>query len=640
MQNLCDRIRHIQEAIQAVAPKYPMPLIVSFDFAGTIREQCAFLKALISCSKTAEEEYGFVKDEVGHLEVIRDEISVLNERVVTVSLPVVAHDDGSVSDETEKGVEVLRGQLHAFARHLDESVVNINEKIEKLGEDLKSFKVVLFGRTKAGKSTVREALTQGAGETIGKGRQSTTTEVQWYDWQNLKVYDTPGILSMNDTNRNESGIGDEEVKALDLLQQSDVAIFMFASDNIEKAELDYLSDVVKRGKSALVLLNVKADLTDYKMFLLRHKNKTISIEAQSGHIRRIKDAIKDQEVTIIPVHAQAAFFSRAKNNEEVARFYERFGAAGATKSSLYDLSRFGEIRSYLAKNILTRGRAIRCQQIREYFINTVEKFATARAGDIENSIVSWRQLVEKTEASKSRVERKASQFAKSLRSKIEMAAKAHPDLDTYSIAYRAIDDGWSKDRISSEWRDALGRVMPKLPGSIVETFMQEIKEELEELMRDFDFVRDTYFSEGDTAYVLPWSDMFKVSGFVAGCLSLAVSIGWIPGGGWVAAGLAVVAAGLSFLAGLFKSKTTKIRELKEKLDAGLASCIDSVAESVRNKCEKELFPRITGQYNAMLKLQRNMLEMSTAFQSENMKILAVAERNKRLMEKRLKDIGG
>ncbi|MDO5320380.1 MAG: hypothetical protein Q4G65_17270 [bacterium] len=234
--------------------------------------------------------------------------------------------------------------------------------------------------------------------------------------------------------------------------------------------------------------------------------------------------------------------------------------------------------------------------------------------------------------------KKAKAFSNVIRSKLETAAKV--EIDTYSIAYRAIDDGWSKDTISESWKGRLEEVMPKLPGPIVEEFLSEVKDEFEELMKDFDFIHDTYISDDDTSYSLPWSDMFKVGGFVAGCLSFAAMVGWIPGGGWVVGGLAALAAVLGIIAGFFKSKTTKVRELQEKLDSGLSNCVDSVAASMKEKCETEIFPRIFSQYDAMLSLQNGMLEMCQCFLAENQKLLDAANRNRQQMEKRLKEIGG
>ncbi len=105
-------------------------------------------------------------------------------------------------------------------------------------------------------------------------------------------------------------------------------------------------------------------------------------------------------------------------------------------------------------------------------------------------------------------------------------------------------------------------------------------------------------------------------------------------------GRAAPAAVLSSRAGWFKSKTTKIRELQEKLDSGLNNCIETLAKSMRGKCESELFPRIYAQYDAMLALQTGMLDMCKRFQAENRKLLDIAERNRKLMTKRIKEIGG
>ena len=264
--------------------------------------------------------------------------------------------------------------------------------------------------------------------------------------------------------------------------------------------------------------------------------------------------------------------------------------------------------------------------------------AVGHAEKIRKTIDGWQQIVDKTISSKKRMEKKANAFVNSIRSKLEMAAKA--EIDTYSIAYRAIYEDWSKDTISETWKQVLEDTMPKLPGPIVAEFLREVKDEFDELMKDFDFIRDTYISDDDTSYSLPWGDMFKIGGFVASCLSFAAMVGWIPGGGWVVGALAVLAAVFAWLASIFKSKTTKVRELQEKLDSGLNSCIDSVSASMKAKCENEMFPRVFNQYNAMLSLQNGMVEMCQSFLATNQRLLDVAERNRKLMADRIKEIGG
>ena len=235
-------------------------------------------------------------------------------------------------------------------------------------------------------------MTKGTGESIGKGGQSTTLDIHEYQWYNLKVYDTPGTLSVRDTEQT-NGIGKEEREAYNLLLKSDIALFMFTSDNIEKAELDYLREICERGKDVLILLNVKSDLSDYPKYKLRKKDREISVEFQKGNIERIAEALGKRKPVIIPFHAQAAFFSRG-NNKELKQFYRTYDV---TRSELYELSKFSEIRNYLVKNIIERGAAIRSETIRECFISHVKQFSEENRKPIEQcreSVVKVLTLLE------------------------------------------------------------------------------------------------------------------------------------------------------------------------------------------------------------------------------------------------------
>ncbi|WP_201764279.1 GTPase [Halalkalibacterium ligniniphilum] len=75
--------------------------------------------------------------------------------------------------------------------------------IEK--ENLSTLTVTLFGRTKAGKSTIRETLTNGDSESIGRGAQRTTRNIKEYYLKNLIIIDTLGISAYE---------GEEDVRIL------------------------------------------------------------------------------------------------------------------------------------------------------------------------------------------------------------------------------------------------------------------------------------------------------------------------------------------------------------------------------------------------------------------------------------------
>lgn len=66
----------------------------------------------------------------------------------------------------------------------------------------------------AGKSTLMEILTEGNGESIGKGAQRTTRDVRKYEWNNLEITDVPGIGAFE--GQEDEEIAFEAAKSADL----------------------------------------------------------------------------------------------------------------------------------------------------------------------------------------------------------------------------------------------------------------------------------------------------------------------------------------------------------------------------------------------------------------------------------------
>ena len=70
----------------------------------------------------------------------------------------------------------------------------------------------------AGKSTIREAITRGNGSTIGKGAPRTTRCIREYEWNHLRIIDTPGIGAYK-------GEADSAL-ARSVIDESDVLVFL------------------------------------------------------------------------------------------------------------------------------------------------------------------------------------------------------------------------------------------------------------------------------------------------------------------------------------------------------------------------------------------------------------------------------
>ncbi|MBR4490628.1 GTPase domain-containing protein, partial [bacterium] len=434
-----------------------------------IEEYTDFLRSLSFCKKIAVSEYEYVSGEIERVRKIGDDIRKIQEETGQIVISTVDLDQDRIGDapDQKQTAEALRKTTASFSQSLLESIEMIRKETEQLKNELSDFKIVLFGKTKSGKSTVREALTKGNGASIGKGGQSTTIDIHEYQWYNLKVYDTPGTLSVRDTEKKEDGIGKEEREAYNLLLKSDIALFMFTSDNIEKAELDYLREICKRGKDILILLNVKSDLSDYKKYKLRKKDREVSAEFQKGNIERIAEALGNRKPVIIPFHAQAAFFSRG-NNKELKQFY---GTYDVTRSELYELSKFGEIRNYLVQNIIERGAAIRAETIRGCFISHVKHFSEENKQPIEQCRESVEKVLNLLNKTKTKTDSIIASFGRKLES--EFRAELRARIDTYEIAEECIDNKYSKETIKSVWESQFTEEMIKeVCSNILQRFIQ------------------------------------------------------------------------------------------------------------------------------------------------------------------------
>ena len=148
-----------------------------------------YLQSLEKCRRIAREEYTAVGGYFSQCDGIVENLSVQLKGVVDHASQALSHtkalEDGlsNIQHDLEKDYAVLLAKRSA--------------NLQKQKRNLDCFNVMLFGRTMAGKSTIREAITRGNGETIGKGAQRTTRDVKEYEWSNLRIIDTPGFGAYN-----------------------------------------------------------------------------------------------------------------------------------------------------------------------------------------------------------------------------------------------------------------------------------------------------------------------------------------------------------------------------------------------------------------------------------------------------------
>ena len=307
-----------------------------------------YINTLKECNIIAKSEYKRINSKLNHLK------AELTQSQNTLLKTILSLDDSSIKN---KDVHIpLQDVNDKTTKLLSEGFDHFENSFLRKKQNLSDFTITLFGRTKAGKSTIREALTNGDGSTIGKGAQRTTRDIKEYRWNKLRIIDTPGFDAFE-------GEEDEKI-AFEQLDTTDLILFLITSDSIEESEFEKLAKIRRENKPVIILLNILYDLSHpvKKKLFLKDPNKYVSVEAISGHLNRLKFLSKKHfdvnNIKVIPIHALSAYLSNNANNDE--------------KQQLYNASNFKYFNDYIVKEIQSTGKLKRVQSFRDSYIFHLE----------------------------------------------------------------------------------------------------------------------------------------------------------------------------------------------------------------------------------------------------------------------------
>lgn len=430
------------------------------------------------------------------------------------------------------------------------------------------FSVMLFGRTMSGKSTLREALTGGDGSTIGKGAQRTTLDVKHYEWNLLRIVDTPGFGAVE---------GEVDTKkARETLERVDLVLFLLNSDSIQQSTFDELKHVAARNTPLIFVLNMKKDLENEvnRRRALKAPEKVIfKLDEIRGHEERLRflargAGLNPALVRVIPIHAQAAFLGTQ--------------AVGVEAAELRELGRLDNLLQTLCQDIETNGPIRRIQSFLDSaLLHVTQQLAlfTAQRDQLERlkpecesgaeRIATWRRQL--TESSPRKVRAAVDRIYKELEDSI-------PDF---------VDTFVESTDVSERWKEHVSRLrVGKRIDDAARMLIDEVKEGLErfadEMNDSLNFSASlgaspemTGFDEWDYKRIGGWS-----SAIVGALGAFAFFMSWNPVG-WLAAGASIL---LSIFGAFSDSRNSKLSAAKRKMEQALR---DSV-EQTKKDCRKAL----------------------------------------------------
>lgn len=197
------------------------------------------------------------------------------------------------------------------------------------------FRVVLMGRTKAGKSTLFEYLSGGSGDLVGDGRQRFTRHAQRREALGLgiEIVDTPGVGAYD---------GEEDyAAAFAEVANADLVLWVAPTQATQAETGEALERLADMGKPILVALNCLKDVTneDGLLDLVEEPELVFGGDAEGNlaPIRRHLARAGGMYLDAVPFHAQAALLSvRGELDERLSAVLRTNSRIDALVSALAD----------------------------------------------------------------------------------------------------------------------------------------------------------------------------------------------------------------------------------------------------------------------------------------------------------------
>lgn len=499
-------------------------------------------------------------------------------------------------------INKVQSQLMIVQTEFSKSVEHMSRDVEEKNRQVAKFNVTLFGRTKAGKSTLMEILTHGNGMSIGKGGQRTTLDVRSYEWNGLRVTDVPGIEAYG-------GEVDDSI-AENAAKYADLILFMITAGQPENNEAEWLVKLKRKDKAVICVCNYKSSIADERRLnrFLAHPEK-IAEEMQVNGIKAqfnefVKKDLPNEFVDITVAHLWAKFLSMQPEYKEKS-------------TELSRVSNFDAVENAIIHEIANNGLLYR------------EKSYLAI---VDNPLYEqMRQLLEFSSVSMSQYKVINDKLTDFLKWKIEFNARISKRMN-YEIHLLFdkvrnsvacfVDENLERSDLNSKWQQHMKLFgLEKGVAAVAERSYKDAACHINSLFADLgEELRVNYkskydFQNGDCS-IVNWKKGFGWASAIAG---VGATIGFIllesNPVGWICTGIGLLFAAL----GLFSdSREKKLLEKRVELSNKLKEQIDKMEQEVLAKAMKNVEINIE-------KLQRNA-ESKFRMMKNSMLTLANAER--------------
>ena len=203
-----------------------------------------------------------------------------------------------------------RGSIEDLATAVRTAQQRTTTRLMSQTDRLKTFNLVLFGRTGVGKSSLIEALAGGDGFHISPSETDWTTEIRDVRWRGCRLVDTPGIAGWGRTVHRE----ELEKRAEQAVADADVVLLCFDATAALAEEFKKTSEWIGQyGKPVVAVLNSKNPKWRSPMRApaeTTRRNLSQTVLEHADNIKQELDRIGLPGVPVVAIHTQRAAFAR------------------------------------------------------------------------------------------------------------------------------------------------------------------------------------------------------------------------------------------------------------------------------------------------------------------------------------------
>lgn len=502
-------------------------------------------------------------------------------------------------------IQNIRAQLQTVQTEFEKSYYETQENLNRKSKMSAKFNITLFGKTKAGKSTLMEILTHGDGSHIGKGGQRTTRDVRSYEWKGMSVTDVPGIDAY--------GGQEDDAKAEEAAVFADLILFMITAGQPEGTEADWMVKLKKMDKPILCICNYKQSLGEglddfrLKRFLsnpqkLEERMNIEELERQFNTF--LHEQLPNEHVEFLITHLLAKFCSqqplyslKKAELEKVSRF------SFVERAIISEVNKNGVL--HRKKCYLSIIDAPLYQQMNQLYAFSAEAYSQFRViQDKVSMFKDWCDFF--NEKQKERIIGIVTQEYNKLRNSV-------PGFVEQYIEDNDINEAWKNHclefDIQSNIEKGVDSVKEMLEGKISDIFSElktemcfSIKWKVEADLGNYQFIN---WKRG-----MVWIKIIGSAGLAIA--SLAFSFNPL---GWVALGITVFGG---FFSWLCDSREDKLRERRIKLSKKINKYIE--------KAEQKAKDNIIEWFERNIKVQEDQITKRLSVVGRSMLSLSNGER--------------